>query len=166
MVSNHIPIHRSSVDLRIRVPTPCIRKPTPPVTVAQRPPLPPREKIHRPPFVPIVNFDPRIVFSFYRATTPIIREIVGIGEIIEEGRGPSWEKLTHILSAKVDGVTIFDEQSDMLLFRGYISVQNERQFLAALQWTRNTGERNIHVSIYKADEETRAELWGRAQIGK
>lgn len=167
MVSSRVPIDTSFTDPPVHVPTPHVVVPAPalplsippPVASTHRPPPPPREKIHRPPFVPTASFDPRIVFSFYHATNPAIREVVGIREIIKDGQGPSWEKLVHVLSAKVDGITIFDEQSDMLLFSRFIGVRNERQFLAALQWTRNTGERNIHVSIYKADEETRAELW-------
>lgn len=84
-------------------------------------------------------------------------------EIIEDGRGPSWEKLVRILGTKVDGVTVFDEQNDMILFNQYICVQNERQFSAALQWVSNLGERNVHVTIHEASEESRAKLWPKSE---
>lgn len=83
--------------------------------------------------------------------------MVGIREIVEDGQSPSWEKLARILSAEVDGVVLFDEQKDMMLFNQYICVQNQRQFSAALQWMRNIGERNIHVTIHEA--KTKAVLW-------
>lgn len=98
-----------------------------------------------------------MVFSFTRFGTESIREVVGIGEIVEDGHSPSWEKLVRILSAEVDGVVLFDARSEMMLFNQYICVQNQRQFLAALQWVRNLGERNVHVTIHGAD--TRASLW-------
>lgn len=98
-----------------------------------------------------------MVFNFSRFGAASIREVVGIREIADDGQSPSWEKLVHILSTEVDGVVLFDKQADMMLFGQYICVQNQRQFLAALQWVRNLGERNIHVTIHGA--ETKAALW-------
>lgn len=83
-------------------------------------------------------------------------------DIIEDGKGPSWKRLVEILSAKKsDGMSVFDEGNDMMLFDQRICVQGERQFLAAIQWVDNvkTGSRNVNVPIHEAGEEARAKLW-------
>lgn len=91
-----------------------------------------------------------------------MREVVGLRDIVEEGKSPSWEKLVQILSATPG---LFDEESDMMLFDRRICVRNRRQFLAALQWVTNGEEcsRNINVPIYDAERDLTTVLWPKRE---
>ncbi|KAH8146615.1 uncharacterized protein LAJ45_09298 [Morchella importuna] len=122
---------------------------------ATRPTPATHSQIYRPPFRPVILFDNRMVFNFFRPDNLQVRTVVSMRDITENGtKGPSWTKLLEILGEK-EG--LFDVEKDFMVVAECV-VQGEREFLAALQWASNLPAqgKNFVVSIYKLGER----VWG------
>jgi hypothetical protein len=93
-----------------------------------------------------------MVFHVMRSDDLSKQDIISIGDIIDSFTGrPSWAKLVKFLKAD-DGFGIaFQEGHDCLIINNRICVINERQFLACLQYLRNSGALNVEAFVHELD---------------
>lgn len=91
------------------------------------------------------------VFNVGRADDPQRRELVALENILDTSQKPSWRKLVEILSNDEHFGVGFMEEDEFLTVDGNLWVRDERQFLACLQFLRNSGCRNAGVVVRTFD---------------
>ena len=90
-----------------------------------------------------------MVFHFMRADDTTRQDIVSMGDILSPSTNcPSWAKLVKILEID-DGLGLgFKEGREFFMVNNRIRVTNGRQFLACLQYLRNSKVLNSEVFVY------------------
>ncbi|XTI90352.1 hypothetical protein V2W45_1245369 [Cenococcum geophilum] len=90
-----------------------------------------------------------MVFHFMRADDATKQDIVSMGDILGPSTNcPSWAKLVKILEID-DGLGLgFKEGREFFMVNNRIRVTNGRQFLACLQYLRNSKVLNSEVFVY------------------
>lgn len=75
------------------------------------------------------------------------QDLISVQSILDSTSNlPSWSRLVDILSLS-DSVQLNFNSTDYLMLNGRIRIQNQRQFLASLQYTINSGTLNADVII-------------------
>jgi hypothetical protein len=88
-----------------------------------------------------------MVFHLIRADNVEKQDIITLGDIIDAySRKPSWSMLLEMLKEEY-GIG-FKEAKEFLMINERIKVVNERQFLACVQYLRNTMTWNSDVLVY------------------
>ncbi|KAK1469740.1 hypothetical protein CMEL01_01507 [Colletotrichum melonis] len=91
------------------------------------------------------------VFNIIRTGNPQRRELVVLEDILDTSQKPSWRKLIEILSNDEHFGVGFVEREEFLMVNDNLWVRDERQFLACLQYLRNSGCRNVGVVVRTFD---------------
>ncbi|KAK1505560.1 hypothetical protein CABS01_01028 [Colletotrichum abscissum] len=94
---------------------------------------------------------PEFVFNIRRTGDPQRRELVVLKDILDTSQKPSWRKLIEILSNDEHFGVGFVEREEFLMVNDNLWVRDERQFLACLQFLRNSGCRNVGVVVRTFD---------------
>lgn len=88
-----------------------------------------------------------MVFHLIRVDNVDKQDIITLGDIIDAySRKPSWSMLLEMLKEEY-GIG-FKEAKEFLMINDRIKVVNERQFLACVQYLRNTMTWNSDVLVY------------------
>ncbi|KAL0766420.1 hypothetical protein CaCOL14_010865 [Colletotrichum acutatum] len=97
------------------------------------------------------RYTAKFVFNVGRADNPQRRDLVALEDILDTSQKPSWRKLIEILSDDEHFGVGFVEETEFLMINENLWVRDERQFLACLQFLRNSGCCNVGVVVHTFD---------------
>jgi hypothetical protein len=94
-----------------------------------------------------------MVFHIVRAGDDRQQDIVALTDVMDPLTGdPSWDRFVEILTAGGGLGVGFRDGEEFLVVNGRIRVASERQFLACIQYLRNSRTLNSEVSIHNYAE--------------